>query len=80
MQAHAKQALDKCFAVLGTVRDPFRAVWTEADLNVRKIFCLVAGVPSHHSNRDWHQITEEHRTQITLRVKAMNDLLNRKLR
>jgi hypothetical protein len=55
-------------------------IWAEADPNTRRIFLLVAGVPAHHGDRDWESMSQEHRTQITLRVKAMNDLLNRKLK
>lgn len=79
MQTHAKEALDKCFAILGTTPDPFRNLWAQAEPNERRIFCLVAGVPTHNIDRDWLGLSDEHRAQITMRVRGMRDWLNRKL-
>lgn len=79
MQPTARESIDKCFAILGTQPDPFRNLWTQAEPNERRIFCIVAGVPVHNIDRDWLGLSIEHRAQITHRVKGMKDWLNRKL-
>ena len=79
MQPAAREAINKCFAILGTQPDRFRNLWTQADPNERRIFCIVAGVPTHNIDRDWLGLSSEHQAQIAHRVQGMKDWLNRKL-
>ena len=79
MNETAQQAIARCYELLHTQPAPFRNLWTQAEPNERRIFCIVAGVPVHNIDRDWLGLSIEHRAQITHRVKGMKDWLNRKL-
>ena len=79
METTARQALDKCFAILGTKPDPFRNLWTQAAPNERRVFCIIAGISTHHIDTDWLGLKPEAREAITLKVRGMHKWLNKRL-
>ena len=79
MQPAAREAIDKCFAILGTKPDPFRNLWTQSSPNERRIFCLIAGVSTFHIDTDWLGLKPEQREQITNKVRGMQKWLNPRL-
>jgi len=79
MDAIAQQAISRCYEILKTKPDPFGHLWREATGNERRIFLLIAGLPTGLTDRPWDQLRQEHQTQLRLCVGAMRDLLNRRL-
>jgi len=79
MQDHATQALQKCYAILGTKPDPFRNLWTQAAPNERRVFCMIAGISTYNIDTDWLGLKPEVREQIENKVRGMHKWLNNRL-
>lgn len=79
MNIEARSALDKCYSILGTKPDPFRNLWTQAAPNERRVFCLIAGVPTYNIDTDWLGLKPEYREAITLKVRGLHKWLNSRL-
>jgi hypothetical protein len=79
MNEIAREALDKCYRILGTTPDPFRNLWTQAAPNERRVFCIIAGISTHNIDTDWLGLTPEQRDLITFKVRGMHKWLNQRL-
>lgn len=80
MSITAQNAIADCYRILNRQPCRYRNLWTQSAVNERKIFCIIAAIPSHLADSPWDKLNEEQQSAIRMRVAGMHRWLNQKLR
>ena len=80
MDIIARKAIDDCYRILDRQPCRFRNLWTQSAPNERRIYCIIAAIPTHLADSHWDKLNSEYQTAIRTRVAGMHRWLNQKLR
>lgn len=80
MSMIAQKSIADCYRILNRQSCRYRNLWTQSAPNERRIFCIIAAIPSHLADSPWDKLNDEQQSAIRMRVAGMHRWLNQKLR